>query len=449
MQRNLDDIVQPERKKSIRNIPIPESRRKHDRTSRANIRLSLDSVNKKTTKEVAFEPEIEAQTFYSLKNKFPKRNASRKKIILAILFGVILVIFSLLSYFDGATFAYTPKKTEISFENELFRADKSGEKGLVYSLVKLSAEKSLDINAKGEEEISRKASGRIIIYNNFSESPQRLIEETRFETPQGKIFKIASAVTVPGKKADQPGAIEALVYAEKPGADYNIDLTDFSLPGLKGTARFDKVYARSKTPMEGGFIGKESVVVQEDVKDAVGLLKQKLDEELTAKAVSEVPDGFILLRNLSIINHEELPRTKSSKEGMVSVNLKGNLTGVMFKIDNLSKALSEKKTKLTENDRVRFDSFDNIKVSYENNISSDLIDEDKIELRVSGKSTLLWVTDEIKLRDELVGKSKREISNILKQYPTISSANLTLRPFWKRTFPNQASKITIKKINTE
>ena len=59
------------------------------------------------------------------------------------------------------------------------------------------------VEATAEKEVSQKASGKIIIYNNYSTVSQRLINNTRFEANSGKIYRINSSIVVPGyKKVD-------------------------------------------------------------------------------------------------------------------------------------------------------------------------------------------------------------------------------------------------------
>src|SRR6185437_10341360 len=47
------------------------------------------------------------------------------------------------------------------------------------------------------QQVSQKAQGTITIYNAYSAAPQDLVATTRFETPDGKIFRITTNVTVP------------------------------------------------------------------------------------------------------------------------------------------------------------------------------------------------------------------------------------------------------------
>src|SRR3989344_2103715 len=79
------------------------------------------------------------------------------------------------------------------------------------------------------KEVAQKAKGRITIYNK-STTPQRLVATTRFETPKGLIFRIPATLTVAASSS-----IESAVYADRPGTDYNIGATTFTVPGLMGT----------------------------------------------------------------------------------------------------------------------------------------------------------------------------------------------------------------------
>src|SRR3989344_6529655 len=162
-------------------------------------------------------------------------------------------------FFSGATVFATPRQEAVTV-NGTFTAVKESKPGeLQYETMTLSKETSLSVSATGEKHVERKASGNIVIYNNYNSESQRLIKNTRFETPEGLIYRVDKSVTVPGRKSEggvaAPGSMEITVYADQPGSSYNIGLTDFTIPGLKGDPRYEKFYARSKTPMTGGVSG--------------------------------------------------------------------------------------------------------------------------------------------------------------------------------------------------
>ena len=167
---------------------------------------------------------------------------------------------------------------------------------LSYEIMTIEKTDSKKIAATGREEIEEKASGKIVIFNDFNTSSQRLIKNTRFETPEGLIYRINKSIIVPGQKTEGgktvPGSIEATVYADEAGEKYNIGLTDFTIPGFEGSPRFDSFYARSKTEMAGGFAGERLSANPDELKKAQDELRTELKKQLMAEAFSQIPDEF-------------------------------------------------------------------------------------------------------------------------------------------------------------
>lgn len=438
MPKNIEDIIVPERKRSIRNIPIPEGRRKNDRNT------------------APFAPNEYYPSAIPRENidipREPKRFSgnSRKSVWIAAGVALLMLIFAVLSVFNGATLAYTPKSAALSFENEIYTAKKSGEGELLYSVVKLSGDKGLEVPASGEETVNRKASGTIVVYNDATTLPQRLVENTRFETPDGLVYRVPNAIVIPGKKTvsgkTQPGSVEIVVQADAPGEKYNIGLTDFTLPGLKGSARFTTIYARSKTAMSGGFVGLEKAVTNEDRARAKTELESALRDELISAAKAQAPEDFILFPSLSSVAFEDLPQTDSTNKNSVKLNLRANLFGVMFKRSDLSNHLTLKKITQTAGESIDIPALDSLSLSFADTAPSDLLLSEEIKLSVTGTATAVWRTDEVALKSDLIGKRKKDMPSILKNYPTIVLATANIRPFWKNSFPSDSARITIKQL---
>jgi hypothetical protein len=70
---------------------------------------------------------------------------------------------------------------------------------------------------------------------------------------------------------------------------------------------------------------------------------------------------------------------------------------------------------------------------------------DSITFNLSGKAQLEWLYDDASLKKALVGKSRSEIPAILQKYPTIEKADISLRPFWSRSFPSDISKVVVQR----
>lgn len=118
-------------------------------------------------------------------------------------------------------------------------------------------------------------------------SPQILVATTRFETSDGKIVCLDSRVVVPGATTKdgqlQPSSIDVNVTADQPGPDYNIpactDPCKFTIPGFKGTDKFEGFYGISKNPMTGGNLGSVPMVTADDLK----MLKMQFVLKLSTK----------------------------------------------------------------------------------------------------------------------------------------------------------------------
>ena len=446
MPKNIEDIITPEKRRSIRDIPIPP--RKNVPTPDEWRRKVNDSFPLTSSFPPSKEPSFpEEQTK-------PSRR-SRKGLWFAIIFASLVFIFALLSLFNGATLTYVPQSAALSFNNDTYKAYKSGEENLLYSIVKLSGEKGLEAPASGEEEVSRKASGVIVVYNEASSEPQRFVENTRFQTPEGLVYRTPTAVVIPGKKTvsgkTQPGSLEITVYADVAGTKSNIGLSDFSLPGLAGSPRFTSVYARSKTPMSGGFVGPEKIVNAQDKTKAEATLKSALREELISNAKAQVPEGFILIPPLSGITFENLAQTESVTKSNVTLNMRADFQGVMFKKNDLFTHMALGKIDLASGESIDILPLEDLTFSFSDSDTSggSSLSSDTISFKVSGQVKAVWRVDEVALKKDLIGKSKSNVVSILHNYPNIISAKVTTRPFWKQSLPNNSGNIVIKQLPVE
>jgi hypothetical protein len=470
MAKQIEDII-PSEKKSIRDIPIPESRRKNlnlidnsletSNRSQAPVRNPepIQNFNRsdyeKTAQVISDIRQVETPPPASIPREAvpnhrdyspseSRKRLPKKPFILGGVIILIILALGVFSLFSGATVSYTPKNQSLTFNNETFTAKKEGTtEDLLFSVIKLTEEKSTEAPASGEEEVSQKASGIIIIYNNSSPNSQRLIKTTRFETPDGKIYRIANDVTVPGQKTlggqTQPGSIEVTVYADQPGESFNIGLSDFTLPGLKGDPKFQTIYARSKTPMTGGLVGTVKKVSAEDKKSAETSIEASLKESLIAEATVQVPADFVLIPSLVQITYEKLPEGASTGEKAV-VRERGNFSGVIFKKTDLIRYLASKKTTVTVTDQMDAD-LNSLNISFIEVPTEDLAQEDTITFAVTGDTMVVWISDESAIAQELRGKDKDELKQVLNNYPSIIEADAVVRPFWKKSFPNETENI--------
>ena len=440
MPKKIEDVVHSNSKRSIRDIPIPEGRR---RISREKVSPARPTSNSNPATE---ELEIPKAKMTQKPPKVKSSGNSRKKWLVALV-TLVLATFVGLSVFSSGTLSYTPKTANLTFNNDIYTTNKS-DGALLYSMVKVSREKGLEVRATGEEKVERKASGTIVVYNAHSTRTERLDENTRFETPDGKWYRIKDGISIPGKKTVGgkvvPGTTEVVAYADEPGESYNIGLTDFVLPGYKGKERYKTIYARSKTPMTDGFVGVEKVVDPTEAGEAKRNLEISLREELLAQAESQVPEDFVLLKDLSTLTYEDMPQTNLT-ESSVTINMRGHYNALMFKRSELSTHLASKKTSIGDGEQVEIRDFDSLTFELVN-APQDILGASKLDFKVSGSAEVVWYTDTMLLKSELRGRSKGDVSSIINNYPSIVSAEAVLRPFWKKSFPKDTMDIRLKEV---
>ncbi|MEK7118245.1 MAG: hypothetical protein AAB869_01415, partial [Patescibacteria group bacterium] len=210
----------------------------------------------------------------------------------------------LLNFFANASVMIVPKHETLPMD-EKFSAFKNGTSSdLYYATMSTTTSLSLEVPATGEKAVTAKASGKIVVYNKQTVA-QRLIKNTRFQTPDGRIYRINDSITVPkttvtgGKSA--PGSLEVTVYADEAGPRYNSDPVDFTLPGLKDSPLFTKVYARSNGSIAGGASGTVKTVSDRDLKQAGEDLRVQLETKLRSKARGDLAPFQIAYDPASIV----------------------------------------------------------------------------------------------------------------------------------------------------
>jgi len=378
--------------------------------------------------------------------------------------GLLIVIGAVFIYFSSQPFvvvAVTPK-SEIKDINLLVTAGIEGaETDITYTLLEEKEEVSFSIPSTGSKDIDRRAQGQIVIFNSFDQKSQRLTERTRFEGTGGKIFRISNAVNVPGYTIKSgkivPGSVEVTVYADATGAEYNIGYSDFTIPGLKGNAtQFAKIVARSKTEMAGGFSGKIKLY------DEAQLLKEKTAREklfvesLTKKIQEKIPVETTLFSKAVDISfsYDVNDRGEENKpaESLVEVIMKGTIRGVLFKTNDLNILLA-KNVYPEEKGTIEVEKLSDLTVAFSQEDALSQKTLGNLTFTLTGKTRFAWVIPDESIKKTLAGTPKDSASykEIFKsRFSTIISARVeSFKPFWIRHFPNDPSKITIKKVLPE
>ncbi len=451
-KNTLQDIVPPE-KKSIRNIPIPTRNTRSSKPPTSQVGMKAEGVSSvsqnSNPKETPASSPARPSSFDTYQP--PTRNGrhSKKAVWVGIVGAVVVIFVFIASLFSSATVSITPKQVSASPGERQFSATKtpSGNQGISFDVIRISKEGGTQVMATGEEEVERKASGMITIFNDFDENNQRLIRNTRFETPEGLIYRIDESVVVPGKSGNTPGSIEVMVYADEPGANYNIGLSDFTIPGFEGDPRFESMYARSNTPMTGGMVGVVKTVSEADKAQAQQTIRARLMQELREEIKNQVPESFLVVEDSFSYEWKELPQT-NIEESRVTINEEGTIFAIILNKEILAQYFARELAPDLPQGNVRLLDTSNVSIEIQDVEEFNPEESQEFTFTVGGSVALISSINEENIRNDLVGKSRKDMNSILANYTAVQEARASIKPFWKQSFPEDADKIRIQEVIT-
>lgn len=289
--------------------------------------------------------------------------------------------------------------------------------------------------------VEKKAKGTVVIFNKSSEAPQVLVATTRLSAPDGKIYRIPRTITVPGYRVENkeiiPGSKEIEVMADASGAEYNIGLVDFTIPGFAGGAKFKTIFGRSKTPMQGGYKGAENSVVQEDLDQAVIKLTAEADARASALLQSKISADTILIKQSveNVVTDQAIELVPNQGPNKFKLTLKSEARGATVDKDQLIKFFAE----VTLPKPFRAIHFENL--TYE--LTGYKYDESDGQLKISGEVEFESVVDPREVKKLVTEKSVSKSKDILAFFAQLASVEVRFKPFWFKYPPTNPERIDI------
>ena len=343
--------------------------------------------------------------------------------------------------FAGAKVVVHPLEREVPV-NTTLSASEIETALLPFEVVRIEKVATQPVPADGSETVEDRASGTVTVYNEFSSSAQRWVTNTRFESPNGLIYRVKEPVTIPGMKDGKPGTVEVTIYADEAGDVYNTGLVDFVIPGLAGSPQFESLYAKGKTPLSGGFIGERPVVSESKAEEVRVLAREALSKDLNDTIADQIPSGFTLLGNSVAITFESLSNGEGDGAGQASIREKGTASALVFPTDALAASLAEKTIASYNEDAVTIGSTNTLTVS---NLpsASELNGATELSVAISGTVDIVWKVSADQIKTGISGKTREAAETVLSNIPGIDRAELILRPFWRNSFPTDSEKITV------
>lgn len=448
-RRQFSDIVMPDKKQKGKRQKISAG-------------VFPEDEPKKSAKDEEIERKIEEFNFPEMEIKKPRRSLASfiPKISLpsisigrsfwmwVLVFGVVAMsIYLGIKVLPRAKVIIIPQTKEWAYKDSIV-TDKSLSMDVSKMTISnqiFSQKKNvyLKFPASGKRQVEKSAGGTITVFNSYSSDPQPLVERTRFMTPDGKLFRLVKSITVPGAKISEgkiiPSSIDAEIVADKAGPDYNIGPVKlFTIPGLKGTAKYQAFYGESKGDMTGGFVGEVSYPTAEDIKKAKESALSSLEETLNTELFAQIPKDFKILdgaKKLKVISQKADEEADENSQFGVFSDIQ--LSIIVFKEDDLKNLLDKRAIQEGGSD------FDIRTSEFTYGLARADFEKGVLSFPVDYKSVLVRHVDVEVLKNNIMGKSETELKTAIFSLPGLKSATVSLWPFWVKTVPNEIKKIEI------
>lgn len=375
----------------------------------------------------------------------PPRRSSRLWVWAAASVVVLVLAGALLFFFGSTTITLTPKsRTAILTSTPVTALEGASapEGTLSYTRQTFDLEDSEVVEAQGTTHIETKSSGSITVSNTYSASPVKLVKNTRFESPDGLIFRALSDVVVPGKKGSTPGTVNVTVVADQPGEKYNLGPTaKFTVPGLKSTPdMFAGVTAKSTAAMSGGFMGDKPGTAPGALEAAVALVRGRLEAKAQEAIAAQAKDDTFAFPELAVITYESLPATNEAGTS-VRIHEKAHVEIPVFQKEAFAQVIAKAAFADSESAPVTMEPMDDFTVYAL--ASGDQTEPGALSLVASGQALIIWKIDTKALAEALQGKDSSAFQGIVNGFPSVSEAKARIAPFWKSSFPAKAADIKV------
>ncbi len=342
------------------------------------------------------------------------------------------------------------REPNISAEFTAYPDQRDG--SLSYEIMTLESTSESQVEASGQVQIEELATGVIEIVKT-TPGAERLIKNTRFRSVDGKVFRIEESVVVPGAIKDEngatvPGTIQAEVFADDVGEEYNLSAGNtFDIPGFKEndfTALYEAITARNLQPFTGGFSGPQFQIDENELNTARQALQIKLRDTLLARVETEKPANYVAFENAVAITYNELPAVEYGQD-LVTIKEQAILQIPLFRVNDLGSFLASESVATYEGSPVRVNDTSALIFNYSSptTSSSVIANEPSLTFRLTGKPLLIWEYDAEQLTKDLAGLPKTALNNAVSAYPGITGAKVRITPFWQRTFPDSAAEIIV------
>lgn len=294
----------------------------------------------------------------------------------------------------------------------------------------------------GEENKGSKASGQINVINHTA-AIQGLLAGTRFQAPNGAIFKTNHEVLVPPARGKTPGKAIVEATSDAGGTKYNVKApTKLTIPGL-GEIGKDTVYGEVFGTFSGGTDDIVRVVSEADIDKA----KEEASKNIFVSAESQLQKltkGKEELNPLFIQNDiiDAIPSvTPGAKQEKFEIRVQSRSWTIVTKKDFFKHSLGNAAGGQTpEGKQLTQQTLDSAKVEA---IDGDFLTH-RVNLLVTLEGKVGPRLDPKEISKDLSNKNLAEAQAYLKNQPGIASSNIVPWPSFLPRLPYLVNNIRVQ-----
>ena len=307
-------------------------------------------------------------------------------------------------------------------------------------IVTYSKDLSGPFTPSGKKDNGTKASGTITVTNTTGVD-QPLVAGTRFQAPDGKIFRSTADASVPkatlnsdGEKVN--GSLAVAVTADQNGDGYNEGPATYTIPALGNP----KITAAGGQ-MSGGTSKTVTIVTQGDIDAAVSALVEKDKDESTRALGGKTGDGYLALTASQTSKTSDVmpaPVVDSESETGV-VSFKVTYTMLTVKKADFEAMVRGLETKqIGANSQIYDDGIASAQISVTSTAASG-----RTSFHFSTEAYSGTLIDTAALAKTLSGKRYGDAIDLANHQPGVSHSEISQWPGWAANLPSRSDKITV------
>lgn len=298
-----------------------------------------------------------------------------------------------------------------------------------------------NVTATGTKDNGTKAKGTMTVYNRTN-NDQKLVSGTRFQAPDGKIFRSQSDITVPKAYLQNfspvAGSTTVEVLADQNGDGFNLGPAKYSIPALGS----DQIYGQGGQ-MSGGTTKTTKVITQGDV-DKAKQAALDADKAEAQKSLKDKVDKDQVLLDASI--QQKVDKVTANPEvgseepnGSVSVEVTYSALAVN-KSDLSSLTKAQVQEQIGPDKEIYEDGSDSMQLTSAGEPSSNGAQSFNAKVAAFAGTKI----DRDQLAKEMKGKKVGDAIEIGNQAPDVERTEIVVKPGWSTSMPGIVKHIEIE-----